>query len=687
MIAPEPAGEMERIRLLMECQILDTPRERAYDAVVELIAEVCDVPIAAISLIDECRQWFKAKIGLTVEQTPRDWAFCAHALLEPRRILIVEEATLDPRFADNPLVTGPPGIRFYAGFPLLSECGHALGTLCVIDSKSRSLSENQIRVLTALANYVSSMIAARVSAVRLRKSEAARQAAESHFALMVEHAPVMIWTRDADNRIDYVNDRVLKFFGKTKAEFLRTEWEDAIHPEDRIRVGEALRAVRKGVVFEAEARVRDANGCFRWLHFSGSPRPVVNGSYSGAIGSAIEVTERKRTQAELESAARMKSELLSNLSHEIHTPMNLLIGFCTLLRDTQLTAEQTDYVETIGKGVASLLSVINGGLDFSRLDAGTMEPDREDFRIDALAKDLVEFFSREARHKRLELSFSIGPEVPEWTCGDKGRLGQILTNLMGNALKFTDNGHVRLKVNVVGQNTRTRLIRFEVQDTGIGIAPEIQEPLFQAFRQGDGSMTRKYGGSGLGLAISERMAKLLGGGIGLESQLGAGARFWVEIPFEESTVLEPFSADSGLDLLGANVLVVEEVASSRDMIVRFLTSWMATVECAENGGQAIQMIRQKARSGYPYRVAFFGLSMPGITGIDVARLLALDPSYSDTSLILLTFPDEFGGGREWREAGVKSVLHRPVRKQLLRNAVERAIRPSMAFGRPSVSSR
>ena len=200
-------------------------------------------------------------------------------------------------------------------------------------------------------------------------------------------------------------------------------------------------------------------------------------------------------------------------------------------------------------------------------------------------------------------------------------------------------------------------------------------------------MTRKYGGSGLGLAISERMAKLLGGGIGLESQLGAGARFWVEIPFEESTVLEPFSADSGLDLLGANVLVVEEVASSRDMIVRCLTSWMATVECAENGGQAIQRIRQKARSGYPYRVAFFGLSMPGITGIDVARLLAVDPSYSDTSLILLTFPDEFGGGQEWREAGVKSVLHRPVRKQLLRNAVERAIRPSMAFGRPSVSSR
>ena len=681
MKARLPADEVERIRQLREAEILDSALEPAYDAIVKLAAEVCEVPIAAVSLVDEDRQWFKASVGLDVNQTPRDWAFCAHAILEPEVTLMTPDARFDARFADNPLVTGPTDIRFYAGVPLQSGNGRALGTLCVIDRKPRSLTENQLRLLEALAKHAAAMIETRINVNRLNKSERARRETERRFEVLADQAPVMIWTGDGEGRIEYANRRALAFSGQSLTEWHRDGWLALVDPEDRERVEGEMRRLPQGEPLELETRVRSADGGYRWVMFSYSPRFDEQGKYEGFIGICVDITERKLAEEKIAQAARMKSEFLCNMSHEIRTPMNIIIGMSGLLLDSALTEDQADHAHTIQRGAESLLGIINGVLDFSKLEAGKLELDPEDFSVEAVAEDIVEFFAHAASKKGLELTCSVATEVPGWARGDKCRLRQILTNLIGNALKFTEEGEVSLEVNLVGQPAGHKVVRFAVQDTGLGISPETQRHLFQAFTQADGSTTRRYGGSGLGLAISKRLAEMMGGTIGIESELGKGSRFCVELPFDEPLAPKPPETGSVCDLTGIRVLLVDEKKCERAMVKGYLASWGMNAEISENGLQAIAKLREAVAAGVPYGLIVLEGGLTGMTGTDVARIVASDQRISATPVVMLTSAEERTGLLPAQKIGRLTLLTKPVRKPLLHRAIVRSL--TLGLSNPS----
>jgi CheY-like chemotaxis protein len=406
--------------------------------------------------------------------------------------------------------------------------------------------------------------------------------------------------------------------------------------------------------------------------------PIAKDGETSVLCSIVDITERKRIERESLKVAQMKSEFLANMSHEIRTPMNVIIVMSRLLLETDLTAGQTECADTIREGAESLLGIINGVLDFSRLEAGKLRPDAEDFGIDSIAQDTVEFFSQSAIEKGLELNCIVDSDIPAWANGDKGRLRQILTNLIGNALKFTEAGEVSLHVSLAPPRDGRSIINFEVRDTGIGILPEAQGQMFEAFTQADGSTTRKYGGSGLGLSISKRLAEMMEGDISLESEFGKGSKFLLHLPFGPPLSPAPPAIDAEQNLAGTRVLVVDNVKSSRSIVERYMESWAMKPDSAENGLDAISRIRDAVSSGQPYGLVVMDCGLPGLSGIEVARIVASDSRISATPLILLTsYADrnemKAGTLRPGKDAGIETYLVKPVRKQPLRRAIVKVL--------------
>jgi len=487
--AQPPSNESERLAKLRSLGVLDTACEERFDRIADLAAMITGMPIAAVSLIEEDRQFFKSICGLNVRETPREQAFCAHTILRDRP-LVIEDAEAHPLVKDNPLVTGEPGIRFYAGAQILVD-GLTVGSLCVIDTKPNRLTAEQLTGLQRLASIAS----------------------------------------------DELTSRVLRM--------------------------------------------------------------------------------------EAEASTLAKSMFLANMSHEIRTPLAAILGYCELLSDpASEEAIQEEAIETISSNASHLLQLVSDVLDVSKIEAEQMKTEHVPLRPDEVVREAIEMLRVASTRAGIQVMAEFGTSSDLTVLGDPTRLRQITLNLLSNAIKFCDGRDVRIVLDCAERDASVALT-LKVQDRGIGMTPEQASRIFENFQQADSSSTRRYGGTGLGLPIVKRLSELLGGSVRVETALGEGSEFVVEMNLPLASHRAPDKTESAAlsgikPLHGKRVLLAEDGQDNQRLLTHFLHGAGASVTLAGNGQEAVDAIASDP-SGFD--CVLMDIQMPMLDGIEATRRL------------------------------------------------------------------
>jgi PAS domain S-box-containing protein len=483
-----------------------------------------------------------------------------------------------------------------------------------------------------------------------------------------------------------------------------------IHPSDADLVWEGIQvALAAREPWTLQYRIKTASGREKWVWEHGTGVFEADGSLSTLEGFVMDITERKAAEEELRrakeaaeaanrelehairraneaaldarNANEAKSLFLANMSHEIRTPMNGVCGMIDLLLDSELDPEQRDFAETVRSSADALLTVINDILDFSKIEAGKLEMESIDFDLRVTLEDLTTLLAFRAFEKGIELTTLIGADVPLVLRGDPGRLRQVLTNLAGNAIKFTEQGEVSITVSLEHEDEREAAVRFMVRDTGIGVSAEQLELLFRPFTQADASTTRKYGGTGLGLSISKALVEMMGGSIGAESEAGTGSTFWFTAIFAKgnaaAAVLERWQT---ADISGVRILAVDDNETNRKVLAGMLDSWGCRHAEVASAEAALQALRLAIRQEDPFRMAVVDMHMPDFDGEMLGAAIKEDESLRDTALVMMTSGGFRGDAARMEKIGFSAYLVKPVKQSQLFDCLTMVLGQHMLAG-------
>ena len=533
---------------------------------------------------------------------------------------------------------------------------------------------------------------------RKRSEEALRQTSETLRAV-IQATPLATWAIDLDGKVKFWNPAAERIFGWREQEVLdrllpvvpKEGLEEFRALLERYRRGERLSGV--------EARRQKKDGSLIDIAFWTSPMHDAGGRINGTLGVVADITDRKRADEKLKQyagelqgkneelavalarakeATELKSRFLANMSHEIRTPMNGVLGMSELLLETRLDPEQQEYVGAIKSSAEALLTIINDILDISKVEAGRLQTECIPFDLEAAVEEALSLLAIRAQAKGLDLHCRISPEIPRRVRGDPVRLRQVLMNVAGNAVKFTDRGGVSVEVELRAETAETTTICFTVKDTGVGIAPEQRPQLFSAFVQGDTSTTRRYGGTGLGLAISAHLVKLMGGEIDFQSEAGCGSTFWFTVEFRKAAEgdLAPDQApvctrERDHRAAGARILLAEDNEINRRIAMHILEKAGHRVEAVPNGRTAVEAMAQSS-----FDLVLMDVQMPEMDGIEAATMIRrLEGASRHVPIIAMTASAMAGDRERCLGAGMDDYISKPVRREQLLQAIHSWVKP------------